>query len=77
MALIRTEIMGSVNIGNYAKVTNGHVIVTGESKEKRINELSEALGVVGAKLTIRDCRITSPFFGRKWDDAVYFKVCRS
>lgn len=62
MTVIKLEILGSVNIGNYALATNAILIITGEATDEKISRIAEALGIKAVKVAIRDCRITAPFF---------------
>ncbi|MFQ5712101.1 MAG: translation initiation factor IF-6 [Candidatus Geothermarchaeales archaeon] len=62
MAIIKLDVLGSVNIGNYAVSTNKYLVVTGEATDEKISRISEVLNVKPIKVVIRDCRITAPFF---------------
>jgi translation initiation factor 6 len=62
LAIIKTDILGSVNVGNYVKATNSYLIITGETTDKKSQEISEVLGVEYVKVMMKDCRITAPFF---------------
>ncbi len=62
MVVMKTDLFGSMNIGNYAKATNSYLIAGGATKDKEVEELAEALEVESVKVVIGDCRVTAPFF---------------
>ncbi len=62
LVVMKTDLFGSMNIGNYAKATNRYLIVGGEAGDREVAQLAAALEVESVKVVIRDCRVTAPFF---------------
>lgn len=61
MEIIRIKILGSVNIGLYAKATNKYLIYYSDIVKRKVNKLINKLGVYGLPIKPVNTRVISPF----------------
>ena len=62
MEVLRIKLLGSVNIGLYAKATNRFLFYHADIIKRKVDTLIEKLGVEGVPLKPTNTRIVSPFF---------------
>lgn len=61
MAIVKIEILGSVNIGNYAKATDSYLLLSGEATKKDAERMEDVLDVETHRVLNQDSRVTAPF----------------
>lgn len=62
MPVLRTDIRGSINVGNYAKAMGDHLLLTGDAPDRQAKRFEKTLGGTPVRVRLRDCHLTSPFF---------------
>ena len=62
MPVLRTDIRGSFNIGNYAKAVGDRLLLTANALDRKARRFEQTLGTTHFKIRLGECHLTSPFF---------------